>query len=96
MTKVVAFNGSPSKDENTSILIGYIFKELEGVGLPLPQSEGQGECGLSTRWSTFFSSAGWLSPVGPLSVWAVKSGMSTRTKKEFHGHGMRGKTWHGS
>jgi multimeric flavodoxin WrbA len=33
MTKVVAFNGSPRKDGNTSILIGYIFKELEDEGI---------------------------------------------------------------
>ncbi|ACL16822.1 flavodoxin family protein [Methanosphaerula palustris] len=33
MTKVVAFNGSPRKDGNTSILIGHIFDELEKEGI---------------------------------------------------------------
>ncbi len=33
MTKVIAFNGSPRKKGNTSILIGYVFKELEGEGI---------------------------------------------------------------
>jgi Multimeric flavodoxin WrbA len=31
--KVVAFNGSPRKDGNTKILIGYIFEELEKEGI---------------------------------------------------------------
>ena len=30
--KVVAFNGSPRKDGNTSILINYVFRELEKEG----------------------------------------------------------------
>ena len=29
MANVVAFNGSPRKDGNTSILIGQMFEELE-------------------------------------------------------------------
>ncbi|ABS54541.1 NADPH-dependent FMN reductase [Methanoregula boonei 6A8] len=33
MAKVVAFNGSPRKDGNTSILIGHIFAELETEGI---------------------------------------------------------------
>jgi multimeric flavodoxin WrbA len=33
MTKVVAFNGSPRKDGNTSILIEHVFKELENEGI---------------------------------------------------------------
>ncbi|MFZ0005029.1 MAG: flavodoxin family protein [Methanoregula sp.] len=33
MTKVIAFNGSPRKKGNTSILIGYIFEVLEGEGI---------------------------------------------------------------
>jgi len=33
MTKVVAFNGSPREDGNTSILIGYVLKELEAEGI---------------------------------------------------------------
>jgi multimeric flavodoxin WrbA len=33
MTKVLAINGSPRKDGNTSILIGYILKELENEGI---------------------------------------------------------------
>ena len=31
--KVVAFNGSARKDGNTSILIGYVFRELEKEGI---------------------------------------------------------------
>ncbi len=31
--KVVAFNGSPRKDGNTSTLIGYVLKELESNGI---------------------------------------------------------------
>ena len=31
--KVVAFNGSPRKDGNTTILIGYVFGELEKEGI---------------------------------------------------------------
>lgn len=31
--KVVAFNGSPRKDGNTSILIHYVFRELEKEGI---------------------------------------------------------------
>ncbi len=31
--KVVAFNGSPRKDGNTTILINHIFHELEKEGL---------------------------------------------------------------
>jgi multimeric flavodoxin WrbA len=43
MTKVVAFNGSPRKDGNTSILIGHIFKELgeEGIETELVQVGGK-------------------------------------------------------
>ena len=39
MAKVVAFNGSPRKDGNTSILIGQMFEELEneGIGTELVQ-----------------------------------------------------------
>ncbi|HTY14911.1 MAG TPA: flavodoxin family protein [Methanoregulaceae archaeon] len=33
MMKVLAINGSPRKDGNTSILIGYILAELENVGI---------------------------------------------------------------
>ena len=33
MAKVVAFNGSPRKDGNTSILIGHMFEELENEGI---------------------------------------------------------------
>jgi multimeric flavodoxin WrbA len=33
MAKVVAFNGSPRKDGNTSILIGHLFAELEDEGI---------------------------------------------------------------
>lgn len=33
MTKVVAFNGSPRKDGNTSILIRHVFEELENEGI---------------------------------------------------------------
>jgi len=33
MAKVVAFNGSPRKDGNTSILIGHMFEELENDGI---------------------------------------------------------------
>jgi len=33
MAKVVAFNGSPRKDGNTSILIGHMFVELENEGI---------------------------------------------------------------
>lgn len=33
MSKVVAFNGSPRKDGNTSILIGEVFKVLEAAGI---------------------------------------------------------------
>jgi len=33
MAKVVAFNGSPRKDGNTSILIGHMFEELENQGI---------------------------------------------------------------
>ena len=33
MAKVVAFNGSPRKDGNTSILIGLMFEELENEGI---------------------------------------------------------------
>jgi multimeric flavodoxin WrbA len=37
--KVVAFNGSPRKDGNTSILIKHVFKELEkqSIGTELVQ-----------------------------------------------------------
>jgi multimeric flavodoxin WrbA len=31
--KVVAFNGSPRKDGNTSILVNYVFRELEQKGV---------------------------------------------------------------
>jgi multimeric flavodoxin WrbA len=31
--KVIAFNGSPRKDGNTSILINYVFRELEKEGI---------------------------------------------------------------
>ncbi len=31
--KVIAFNGSPRKDGNTSILIRHVFEELEGAGI---------------------------------------------------------------
>jgi multimeric flavodoxin WrbA len=31
--KVIAINGSPHKDGNTSILIGYVFRELEKAGI---------------------------------------------------------------
>ncbi|MBU0651473.1 MAG: NAD(P)H-dependent oxidoreductase, partial [Proteobacteria bacterium] len=31
--KVVAFNGSPRKDGNTSILIRHVFSELEKQGI---------------------------------------------------------------
>ncbi|MCE5262187.1 MAG: flavodoxin family protein [Deltaproteobacteria bacterium] len=31
--KVVAFNGSPRRDGNTAILIGYVFRELEKAGI---------------------------------------------------------------
>jgi len=39
MANVVAFNGSPRKEGNTSILIGYILEELEneGIGTELVQ-----------------------------------------------------------
>ena len=30
--KVVAFNGSPRKDGNTTILINHVFRELEKEG----------------------------------------------------------------
>ena len=33
MTKVLAINGSPRKDGNTSILIRYILQELENEGI---------------------------------------------------------------
>ena len=33
MTKVLAINGSPRKDGNTSILIRYILTELENKGI---------------------------------------------------------------
>ena len=33
MAKVVAFNGSPRNDGNTSILIGHMFEELENEGI---------------------------------------------------------------
>jgi multimeric flavodoxin WrbA len=33
MVKVIAFNGSPRKDGNTSILIGHIFGALENEGI---------------------------------------------------------------
>jgi multimeric flavodoxin WrbA len=33
MTNVVAFNGSPRKDGNTSILIGHVLTELENEGI---------------------------------------------------------------
>ncbi|MGD1004585.1 MAG: flavodoxin family protein [Methanoregulaceae archaeon] len=33
MVKVIAFNGSPRKDGNTSILIGHMFEELENEGI---------------------------------------------------------------
>jgi multimeric flavodoxin WrbA len=33
MIKVLAINGSPRKDGNTSILLGYILKELENEGI---------------------------------------------------------------
>src|SRR5574344_855547 len=33
MSKVVAFNGSPRKDGNPSILIGEVFKVLEAAGI---------------------------------------------------------------
>jgi len=33
MAKVVAFNGSPRKDGNTSILIGHMVEELENEGI---------------------------------------------------------------
>jgi len=33
MTKVVAFNGSPRKDGNTSILIRHILEELDNKGI---------------------------------------------------------------
>ena len=33
MTKVVAFNGSPRKEGNTSILIRHVFAELEKEGI---------------------------------------------------------------
>ena len=33
MAKVVAFNGSPRKDGNTSIQIGHMFEELENEGI---------------------------------------------------------------
>jgi len=41
--KVVAFNGSPRKDGNTSILINYVFRELEkeGVETELVQFSGK-------------------------------------------------------
>jgi multimeric flavodoxin WrbA len=41
--KVVAFNGSPRKDGNTSILINYVFHELEkeGVETELVQFSGK-------------------------------------------------------
>ncbi len=31
--KVVAFNGSPRKDGNTTILINHVFRELEKEGI---------------------------------------------------------------
>jgi len=31
--KVIAFNGSPRKDGNTSILIGYVLEELKKAGI---------------------------------------------------------------
>lgn len=41
--KVVAFNGSPRKDGNTSILINHVFRELEkeGVEVELVQLSGK-------------------------------------------------------
>ena len=43
MTKVVAFNGSPRKDGNTSVLIRHLFDELEkeGIETELVQVGGQ-------------------------------------------------------
>ena len=31
--RVVAFNGSPRQDGNTSILIGHVFRELSAAGI---------------------------------------------------------------
>ena len=31
--KVIAFNGSPRKDGNTTTLIGYLFREIEKEGI---------------------------------------------------------------
>ncbi len=31
--KVVAFNGSPRKEGNTATLLGFVLKELEGLGI---------------------------------------------------------------
>jgi multimeric flavodoxin WrbA len=31
--KVIAFNGSPTKDGNTSIPINYLFREFEKEGI---------------------------------------------------------------
>lgn len=41
--KVVAFNGSPRKDGNTTILIGNVFRELEkeGIKTELVQMSGK-------------------------------------------------------
>lgn len=41
--KVVAFNGSPRKDGNTAVLIGYVLRELEaeGIATELVQLAGQ-------------------------------------------------------
>ena len=41
MTKVVAFNGSPRKDGNTSILIRHILEELD-MDLSIGHVGGEG------------------------------------------------------
>ncbi|MEI7432789.1 MAG: NAD(P)H-dependent oxidoreductase [Methanomicrobiales archaeon] len=80
MTKVVAINRSPRKDGNVSILIGYIFKELEEEGAETELVQvGRKEI-----------------RVGPFLVWEVRSGTSTRTQKGFTCTRTPGRTWHGS
>jgi multimeric flavodoxin WrbA len=55
MVKVVAFNGSPRKDGNTSILIGHMFGELEneGIGTELIQVGGKNVRGCTACMECF-------------------------------------------
>jgi len=53
--KVVAFNGSPRKDGNTSILINYVIEELqkEGIETEVVQIGGKRLCGCQACYTCY-------------------------------------------